>query len=84
MPLTKEEFAKGARVVYINTPETQKMLELFIETDKTWKRLNRAFIRGRIDLEQVRALRQQFETAIQGLKDHLREARQSSEKKVNK
>lgn len=75
MPLTKEEYAKGARLVYVNTPECQKMLELLIETDKTWKKLNRAFIRGKIGLEQVQGLHLQFDAAVLQMKNHLGKAR---------
>ncbi|GEM_PF-5482887 len=77
MPLTKEEYAKGARLVYVNTPECQKMLELLIETDKTWKKLNRAFIRGKIRLEEVHALHLQFEAALLQMKNHLTKVRSS-------
>ncbi len=73
MPLTKDEYARGARLVYINTPESRRLFSLLIQTDRIWRRINRAFVQGRISVEQLKELHDRLGETLRGLKALLHE-----------
>ncbi len=69
MPLTTEEKAGGARVTYVNTPQTARVFREMVRVDKAFRSLNVAFIRGNVPLEKMREVEERFAAALAGLKD---------------
>jgi len=64
MPLTAEEKAGGARIAYINTPQTDRVFRHMVRVDRAFRALNAAFIRGNVTLEKMREVEERFVAAL--------------------
>jgi len=80
MPLTAEEKAGGARIAYINTPQTDRVFRHMVRVDRAFRALNVAFIRGNVTLEKMREVEEKFATALAALKDVAAEAGKMGER----
>ena len=69
MPLTAEEKAGGARIAYINTPQTDRVFRHMVRVDRAFRALNVAFIRGNVTLEKMHEVEERFAAALAALKD---------------